>query len=139
MKGTIDYLNEMLGKSELLSTSETIIEKKDTYTEIFYPGKKQFLFSDVTKILPNIHILYKAESEDKNREKWIIFGYPSVNNMFIIYLNSDLFGVTDQITAEIYESIENFYKRLHTELRKEQGNMVRTEQISLKELIAIFF
>ena len=30
MKGTIDYLNEMLGKSELLSTSETVIEKKDT-------------------------------------------------------------------------------------------------------------
>ena len=73
------------------------------------------------------------------KEKWVLFSDPFKENMYIIFLESDMFGVTDYITAEVYDSLEIFYTRLLKELKKEPGVMKRKEKMSIKNLISIFF
>lgn len=139
MEINIKNLNNLLNTTGFINVDKMKTNKTSVNTEVYYPSDNQFLFSDVINKLPKLHILYKAEEEKGMKERWVLFSDPFKENMYIIYLESDMFGVTDYITAEVYDSLEIFYTRLLKELKKEPGVMRRTEKMSIKNLISIFF
>jgi len=59
--------------------------------------------------------------------------------MYIIYLESDMFGVADYISAEVYDSLEIYYTKLLKLLKRDPGIMRRTENMTIKKFISIFF
>ena len=139
MEINIRNLSNLLNTTGFINVDKMESNKTSVNTEVHYPSDNQFLFSDITNKLPKLNILYKAEEEKGMKEKWVLFSDPFKENMYIIFLESDMFGVTDYITAEVYDSLEIFYTRLLKELKKEPGVMKRKEKMSIKNLISIFF
>lgn len=139
MEINIKNLSNLLDTTGFINVDKMESNKTSVNTEVRYPSDNQFLFSDITNKLSKLHILYKAEEEKGMKEKWVLFSDPFKENMYIIFLESDMFGVTDYITAEVYDSLEIFYTRLLKELKKEPGVMKRKEKMTIKNLISIFF
>lgn len=139
MKKNIQNLNNLLKKLDFINIEKMKSNETVENTELYYPSEKQFLFGDIEKNLPTLNILYKEEEEGGMKEKWILFSYPSRENMYIIYLESDMFGVADYISAEVYDSLEIYYTKLLKLLKRDPGIMRRTENMTIKNFISIFF
>lgn len=113
----------------------------DNYMEAAFELAHQCVIEDfaetVAKAL-NAHILYIIC--DKQTWEAVIFSNPFPEELFVIELTSDLYGVTKHIKARFYASIEVVYEFLEQKLNSTMTIRGRIlERMSQVDFIKIFF
>lgn len=109
--------------------------------EIPTEGQKmsEYLIDDL-KHKMQLNIFFVIRSENGSRYNCVLYSDPTDNNMFIVYVNSHMFGLVDSVVIEFYNSIDIMYDQLYNEYRQsKKSDGDRIEQQPIRELINKFY
>lgn len=113
------------------------------FLEMVIPLRSQVMEEDMTEKfdkLMKLNILYAAKSYDNKLYKVLAYSTPVENNMFVVFLESQQYGIVDSMTIHIFDSIEAMllkvqnYKKLVTANKR----MKVLESQSYKNMLRIF-
>lgn len=115
----------------------------DGYYEVRFEksGQKMLenLIDDLDKRM-NLHVFYVLRQNEGKTFRCILYSKPVRGLMYIVYANSNNFGLTDEITVSFFESIETMYLSLrhdYARLRQMEGDVLEKQDI--RDLIRNFY
>ena len=88
----------------------------------------------------NLHVFYVLRQNEGKTFRCILYSKPVRGLMYIVYANSNNFGLTDDITVSFFESIETMYLSLrhdYARLRQMGGDVLEKQDI--RDLIRNFY
>ena len=104
--------------------------------------KKQNMIQDITDILKktmNVNILYSANEEKGRRWRTVTYSMPYHEEMYIIGMESEMYGVVEQIDVTFFLSIDVMFEWLRDNLESMQKyNAMFLHIQEMTELYRIF-
>lgn len=133
-------LQDMLDNMEMfrLDSLEMTIDKGVGTVTI--PLRRQYMMESIIEALStcvNINILYAWRSPDGSRKKTIAYSMPYIDEMFVIALQSQQYGIVEQLHLTFFESLDMMFAWLHaclTTMLEKQHNIIIEQQQPLVEL-----
>lgn len=120
------------------------------FLEVSFDTERQMMFDDLIDLLEDrlkMHVLYAQRTRDGRNVNVVMFSQPATDKMYIIYLNSGLYGVIDRLHFAFYDSMENMYLILLKHLLQFEGRkrnssssneIIELEKTDRKKLYSIF-
>lgn len=99
------------------------ISDNDKYATAVVTMKKQNMIQDITDILKktmNVNILYSANEEKGRRWRTVTYSMPYHEEMYIIGMESEMYGVVEQIDVTFFLSIDVMFEWLRDNLESMQ-------------------
>lgn len=114
-----EFLSEMRDNfPELFNSLDMKIVQHTKYAEAYFQLNSQIMIEELTDRLAKelgCHILYAIKMDGDKSYKVVAYSTPIENKMFIVYLNSQQYGVLDSITVHFHESLDCMYKQISGE------------------------
>lgn len=129
----------------IFDTDGLIVAEHRNHTEIVLRLKNQIMIDDITdSVEKNLEVkIIHADCSCDDKEYYVvgISSKPVENNMFMIYISSSMYGITNNIYFDLFDSIEIMLNHVaevynQTERRKEECSIL--ERIDEKSLLSIF-
>lgn len=118
------------------------ISDNDKYATAVVTMKKQNMIQDITDILKktmNVNILYSANEEKGRRWRTVTYSMPYHEEMYIIGMESEMYGVVEQINVTFFQSIDVMFEWLRDNLESMQNyNAMFLHIQEMTELYRIF-
>lgn len=138
------FLDDLLKKLSDSFTNQSIeVLAHDEYYEVRFVTKGQKmlenLIDDLEKKL-GLHVFYAIRQNEGKNYRCVLYSKPVRKMMYIVYADSNDYGVTDEIVVSFYESIETMYLSLRHEyarLSKMSGDVLERQDI--RDLIRNFY
>lgn len=126
----------------LLENIEFVIDKEDNYYQIILPFSKQIMLENFAECLMDdfrLQLLVATQKEGGKQLEAILFSEATEDKMFVIYLGSLQHGLIDKINVVFFDSVDNMYLYLLSNLSKYTKNQIEVlKQIRYDKLLQFF-
>ena len=128
---------------DIVNVDEMKLFQHQGFLEMVIPLRSQVMAEDMTEKfdkLMKLNILYAAKSYDNKLYKVLAYSTPVENNMFVVFLESQQYGIVDSITIHIFDSIEAMLLKVqnYKKLVAADKRMKVLESQSYKNMLRIF-
>lgn len=128
-----DFLSILRGKSPAYFSSvkvTTVLHSE--FAEVFFQLNSQVMMEDMAEELAEklgVHILYAVKYDNGKIYKAVAYSVPVENRMYIVFLDSQQYGIMDSLTVYFYDSMDDMYKQVC----KEYTNRPKTSVFVLEK------
>lgn len=137
----VNMLKETLEAYDSFNLDNLRIDLYKNYGIVVIPLKKQYLINDLTDKLVqilNVNILYSTTKKDGRVCRTITYSQPQINSMYIIGLESEMYGIVDEMSVTFFYSIDVMFTWLRDILESIQKSCKVCYKQNSVELYRIF-
>lgn len=114
-----DALREKLNSSSpgLIKEQMPVLLQRRNCTDTVFFLNKQYMMDDFSDLLDKnniVNILYARRSKDKKHYEAVAYSMPYDGEMFVIKLQSAMYGVIDRMTISCYQSLDLMFLDIRT-------------------------
>lgn len=143
-KSICDFSHEIVKcLPEYFSNQAFQVLTHDDYYEVRFVTKGQKMLENLVDDLNKkmkLYVFYVIRKDGGKTYRCILYSRPVRGLMYIVYADSDSYGLTDDITVSFFESIETMYLALrhdYARLMKMEGDVLEKQDI--RDLIRNFY
>ena len=118
------------------------LSNNDKYGTVIVPMKRQNMIYDIMDLIResmNVNILYSINSEKGSKWKTVAYSMPYHGEMYIIGLESVMYGVVEEMTVTFFNSIDVMFAWLRDNLEAMQNQKaVFLHKQDMRQLYRIF-
>lgn len=118
------------------------LSNNEKYGTVVIPMKRQNLMEEVMDVIREsikVNILYTVNSEKGRRWRTVAYSMPYNEDMYILGMQSDMYGVVEEIDVTFFQSIDVMFAWLRDNLEAMQNyNGVFLHKQETTELYRIF-
>ena len=132
-------LQDLLANASIFMLDDLRIDISHNVGTATIPMEGQHMMEDVLKELQNhlnMNLLYAYRTLDGRRHKLVIYSMPYEDEMYIINMESQQYGIVEEMTVTLFESLDTMLSWLRSCLTPDEGVIRHIETIVL-EIIAL--
>ena len=134
-------LQDLLGNTDIFMLDDLQMKISNNVGTVTVPMLTQHMMEDVFEELQNyvnVNILFAFRTADGSHHKLVTYSMPYQDEMYIISMESEQYGIVEQMSVTLFESLDIMLAWLRSCLLEVEGKERELEIDELQELADLY-